>query len=82
MTKRKRRPLGETMGGMIVGFDYQVFRTTRPPAELVQAAKPIPPVASSDGGELSIELPDVGAAPTADPARAGDPAIRKLPPPG
>jgi hypothetical protein len=46
------------MGGMIVGFDYQVFRATKPPTELVESAKPIAPVAASDGGNLSIELPD------------------------
>ena len=56
--KRKRRTIGDTMGGMIVGFDYKVFRATKPPTELVESAKPIAPVAASDGGNLSIELPD------------------------
>ena len=58
MTKRKRRSIGDTMGGMIVGFDYQVFRATKPPSELVESAKPIAPVPASGGGKLSIELPD------------------------
>ena len=62
--KRKRRPLGETLGGVIVGFDYQVFRATKPPTELVESAKPVAPVAASDGGNLSIELPDE---PSGDP---------------
>jgi hypothetical protein len=64
--KRKRRPLGETLGGVIVGFDYQVFRATKPPTELVESAKPVAPVAASDGGNLSIELPDDRPAPTED----------------
>ena len=54
----EERPLGETLGGVIVGFDYQVFRATKPPTELVESAKPVAPVAASDGGNLSIELPD------------------------
>ena len=62
MTKRKRRSIGDTMGGAIVGFDYQVFRATKPPTELVESAKPIAPVPASDGGNISIELP-------ADPPR-------------
>jgi hypothetical protein len=57
MAKRKRRSLGDTMGGAIVGFDYQVFRATKPPSELVEAAKPIAPVPASDGGNISVELP-------------------------
>jgi hypothetical protein len=69
--KPKKRALGETLGGVIVGFDYQVFRATRPPTELVESAKPVAPVAASDGGNLSIELPDEPRGdpptPTADP---------------
>jgi hypothetical protein len=64
MSKRKRRPVGETIGGIVVGFDYQVFRTTRPPAELIESAKPIPPVAASGGGTIEIDLPKP---PSADP---------------
>jgi hypothetical protein len=66
--KRKRRPIAETLGGVIVGFDYQVFRATKPPTELVESAKPIAPVAASDGGNLSIELPNE---PDDDPPTGG-----------
>jgi hypothetical protein len=55
--KRKRRPLGETVGGMLVGFDYQVFRATKPPPELIESAKPIPPVPAAGGGTLDVEVP-------------------------
>ncbi len=41
MTKRKRST-SQTLGGIIVGFDYQVFRTTPPPHELVAARTPGP----------------------------------------
>jgi hypothetical protein len=57
MAKRKGRPIGQTIGGIVVGFDQQVFKTTRPIPELIESAKPIPPVASSDGGTLDIDVP-------------------------
>lgn len=59
---RKRRSVGTTLGGIIVGFDQQVFRTTRPIPELVESAKPIPPVPASDGGTIAIDLPAIPAA--------------------
>ena len=55
------------MGGAIVGFDYQVFRATKPPTELVESAKPIAPVPASDGGNISIELPADRPRPAAEP---------------
>ena len=61
MSKRKRQSLGQAMGQAIVGFDYQVFRTTKPPPELVEEAAPIPEVAASDGGRISVEMPDLTA---------------------
>lgn len=57
MSKRKRQSLGQAMGQAIVGFDYQVFRATKPPPELVEEAAPIAPVAAADGGLISIDLP-------------------------
>ena len=59
MTKRKRRgSVGQTIGGMIVGFDYQVFRTTPPPHELVQSARPVTGVSGEDGTEFLVVFPD------------------------
>ncbi len=58
MSKRKRQSLGQAMGQAIVGFDYQVFRTGKPPAELVEAAQPDAPVPAAGGGFLSVDLPD------------------------
>lgn len=70
MSKRKRKSLGHAMGSAIVGFDYQVFRATKPPPELVEQGKPIAPVPAADGGRISIDLPgEVPSDPTAD----GDP---------
>jgi hypothetical protein len=58
--KRKRRPVGQTIGGIIVGLDYQIFRTGKPPAEMVESAKPIRPVAAEGGGTIEVELPVPG----------------------
>jgi hypothetical protein len=60
VSKRKRQSLGQAMGQAIVGFDYQVFRATKPPPELVEEGKPIAPVAAADGGLISIDLPPAG----------------------
>ena len=35
VTKKKGQPIGQTIGGIIVGFDQQIFRTTPPVNELV-----------------------------------------------
>ena len=48
--------MGETIGGIVVGFDYQVFRATKPIPELIESAKPIPPIAAADGGTLEIDV--------------------------
>jgi len=48
----------QAIGGVIAGFDYQVFRATKPPAELVERAKPIRGVTGEDGSRLTIDFPD------------------------
>jgi hypothetical protein len=69
MAKRKGRPIGETIGGILVGFDHQVFRATKPTPELVESAKPIAPVPAAGGGTLRVELPGLGPV-AAGPAEA------------
>lgn len=64
--KRKRASLGQSMGGMLAGFDDQVFRTTPPPHELVEKAAPIRGVSGEDGTELELTFPD-------DTVQVGDP---------
>lgn len=72
MAKRKR-PVGETIGGILVGFDQQVFRTTPPAQELVRKGQPVRGLSGKGGGTLDVIFPgDAGAAdgddaePTAD----------------
>ena len=68
MTKRKRRSAAQTMGGIIVGFDQQVFRTTPPAHELVEQAKPVRGISGEDGSDFLIVMPG-DAAPEATDAR-------------
>ena len=77
--KRRRKELpGSSIGGVLVGFDYQVFRASKPPAELVEKAAPIRGIAGEGGAMLSIEFPDevpIGSGPeTAVPPAATEPA--------
>ena len=57
MTKRKRRPTGETLGSIIVGFDQQIFRTLPPAQELVAKARPVRGVSGQAPG-LEVVFPD------------------------
>ena len=68
--------LGGMIGSAIVGFDYQVFRATKPPAILVESAKPVRGLSGEDGVMLSIDFPD--DVPTKGPnASAGRPSARE-----
>ena len=58
MTARKKPPLGQSIGGVLFGFEQQVFRNQPPPHELVHRARPDSAVAAGDGSLLTIELPD------------------------
>lgn len=55
--KRKRRPTGETLGSIIVGFDQQIFRTLPPAQELVAKARPVRGVSGQAPG-LEVVFPD------------------------
>jgi len=56
---KKRASAGQTIGGIVAGFDQQVWRTTPPANELVAKGKPIRPVAAAGGGTITIGLPGV-----------------------
>ena len=61
------------IGGVVAGIDAQVFRTGKPPAELVRAAEPVRGLTGQDGTLLTIEIPETGPAPSAPgPAAPGD----------
>lgn len=67
MAKKKGQSVGQTLGGIIVGFDQQIFRTTRPVNELVAKGAPLRAVAASGGGTLTVGMPDDPAAPASEP---------------
>ena len=73
VSKRREAPSGaQTIGGILAGFDGQVFRTTPPPHELVQKGDRLPAIPTGDGGMLIIELPEDRAEPArSDPQPAG-----------
>jgi hypothetical protein len=57
--KRKAgRPVGETLGGILAGFDQQIMRTTPPPHELVQNGQPVRGLSGEPGDDLVIVLTD------------------------
>lgn len=85
MTKpRKKQPLGQTIGGILFGFEQQVLRTMPPPQELVHHARPDDPMPAGDGGFVTIEMPDdresVGS--TDSGPAAADALAEPLPEPG
>ncbi len=61
----KRRPIGQSIGGVLFGFEQQVWRTAPPPQELVHHARPDLPIPASDGAMVTIELPAADWPPSA-----------------
>lgn len=62
MAKRRRQPLGQTIGGVLFGFEQQVLRTMPPVQEVVHHARPDDPLPAGDGGFVTIAMPDDEAA--------------------
>ena len=60
MVQRKRpgRPIGETIGGILVGFDQQLLRNQPPPEELVRKGSPVRGLSGADGTELVVVFPE------------------------
>ena len=57
--KRRRpgRPVGETLGGIIVCFVQQILRNLPTPQELVQKGAPVRGVSGEDGSEFVVVFP-------------------------
>ncbi|MFL5675216.1 MAG: aldose 1-epimerase [Chloroflexota bacterium] len=58
MTKKKGSGLAPAIGGILVGFDQQVFRTQPPANELVAKGAPLPSAAAAGGGRLTVGMPN------------------------
>ena len=57
-SRKKRQSVAQTAGGVMFGFEQQVFRNVPPPEEVVHKARPDAPVAAGDGSFVTLELPD------------------------
>jgi hypothetical protein len=74
--RRKRGSIGRTIGGIVVGFDQQIFRTTPPVQELVAKGQPVRGVSGQDPGLTVVFPEDVvedDPRPIADPNPISDP---------
>ena len=49
--------MGQTIGGIMVGIEQQIFRTTPPANELIAKGTPLRSVAAAGGGTLLIGIP-------------------------
>jgi len=63
--------MSQSIGGVLFGFEQQVWRNVPPPEEVVHHARPDGPVAASDGSTYEIRMPEPGEA-GAEPADAAD----------
>jgi aldose 1-epimerase len=72
--KKKAESVGQTIGGMLVGFDQQIFRSTPPVKEMVAKGDRLAPVAASGGGTMQVGLPG-------DPSPPGAPWTGNSPQP-
>jgi hypothetical protein len=55
--KRRRSSTAQTIGGVLFGFEQQVWRTAPPAQELVHHARPDAPLPAGDGTMITIQLP-------------------------
>jgi effector-binding domain-containing protein len=72
-TRKRASSIGQSIGGVLFGFEQQVWRNVPPPHELVHHARPDDPVPAGDGGFMTLEIPD--PLPPSRESPAGDPAV-------
>jgi aldose 1-epimerase len=81
--KKKGESVGQTIGGILVGFDQQIFRSTPPVNEMVAKGDRLAPVAASGGGTMRVGLPGDPASTDALPgAFEPEPKLLRLSAPG
>ena len=57
-SRKKRQSVAQTAGGIMFGFEQQIFRDAPPPQEVVHQARPDASVPAGDGSFVTLELPD------------------------
>ncbi len=75
MPRKKRRPVGETIGGIIVGFDQLIFRTMPPAHELILKGQTVRGLSGQDGGELVVIIPAEAESPSGSPPSTTSPSL-------
>lgn len=55
--RRRKESVGQTIGGVLFGFEQQVMRTMPPSQELVHHARPDAPIPAGDGSMIHISMP-------------------------
>jgi hypothetical protein len=56
-SRRRQGSIGQTIGGVLFGFEQQVLRTMPPPQELVHHARPDAPIPAGDGSMIHVSMP-------------------------
>lgn len=56
--RRRKGSVSQSIGGVLFGFEQQVWRTAPPPEELVRHARPDAPIPAADGTLVTISMPD------------------------
>ena len=82
--KKKTASVAQSIGGMLVGFDQQIFRTTPPVNELVAKGDRLASVPASGGGRMTVGLPGdpTASQPSTPGAPDDEPDVLRLSAPG
>lgn len=77
--RKRGQSMAQSVGGVLFGFEQQVWRNIPPPHELVHHARPDDPLPAGDGGFMTLEMPDpLGPPPAAAGASRPEPELREL----
>jgi len=57
--RHRTESIGQSIGGVLFGFEQQVLRTMPPAQELVRPARPDSPIPAGDGSLIHIGMPDL-----------------------
>jgi hypothetical protein len=77
--RRRAQSMGQSIGGVLFGFEQQVWRNIPPPHELVHHARPDDPLPAGDGGFMTLQMPDpLVSSPSRSDAVRPEPEVREL----
>ncbi len=68
LAKRKKQPLGQSIGGVLFGFEQAVMRNQPPAQEMVHHARPDDSIPAGAGGYVTIEIPAPAGRREVDPS--------------